>query len=211
MTTTKATRDVIDLATRPITNLQCTGGNIDGTAVGNTTPSTGKFTNLFGNDIVVNASGTLDLSASGVTILGTIHAYYAADIAEDYVSDSNYNPGTVVAWGGTAEITAAKEAHSIAGVISTNPSYQMNSLPAVDCEIKLPLTLTGRVPVRVVGPVKKFDVLVLSHLPGVAEASHRAWNTRRSSGMIIGRALADLDSADGVEGLVEAAVQFHIG
>lgn len=215
MTTTKATRDVIDLATRPITNLQCTGGNIDGTVIGNTTPAVGKFTNLFGNAIKVNASGNLDVSAGGVTIIGTINAYYAADIAECYLADAEYAPGTVLAWGGSAEVTTATDPHTVAGVVTTNPSFLLNSLPAEGDEIKVGLTLMGRVPVRVVGPVKKHDLLVLSSIPGVAKAAIGYGGM----GVIVGRALTDAtccgDPADCIgctkEHLVEAAVRFHIG
>ncbi len=208
MTTTKATRDVIDLATRPITNLQCTGGNIDGTVIGNTTPAVGKFSNLFGNNITVNASGTLDVSASGVTIIGTIHAYYAADIAEDYYSDAEYPAGTVVVWGGSEEITIATQEmqHNLAGVISTEPSYQLNSKPTTDGRIKRPLAMVGRVPVRVAGPHRMHDLLVLSSIPGVAMSLHASAFT---TGPIVGRVLSA--SEDYNEHLVEAVVQYHIG
>ena len=205
MTTTKATRDVIDLATRPITNLQCTGGNIDGTVIGNTTPAVGKFTNLFGNAIKVNASGNLDVSASGVSIIGTINAYYAADVAECYLADAEYAPGTVLAWGGTTELTIATDPRSIAGVVSTNPSYLLNSMPSEAGEIKTPLTLMGRVPVRVVGPVKMHDLLVLYGIPGVAVSV----KLRGNVGEIVGRAMTE--HYDEEEGLVEAVVRFHIG
>jgi len=49
--------------------------------------------------------------------------------------------------------------------------------------------LVGRVPVRVIGPVKKFDKLVLSDIPGVA-ISKRI----KDSGLVIGIALESIDT-----------------
>ena len=43
-----------------------------------------------------------------------------ADLAENYKADANYEPGTVVAIGGNAEVTAVNEAGSaVVGVVST--------------------------------------------------------------------------------------------
>jgi hypothetical protein len=88
-----------------------------------------------------------------------------ADLAENYLADTEYTPGTVVIFGGLREITVTTEAadERVAGVISTNPAYLMNS-----GEPGLPVALRGKVPVRVVGPVTKGDSLVTSTTPGVA-------------------------------------------
>ena len=98
-------------------------------------------------------------AATNVLTVTATNARYA-DIAERYISDKKYQPGTVVSFGGDAEITiTTKDADSkIAGVITTNPAYLMNSqlqhLNAVD------VALQGRVPVKVVGSVEKGDMLV---------------------------------------------------
>src|SRR5437868_5989429 len=44
--TTKVSRDVFDGVTRPILDIRITGGQIDGTTIGQTTPAAGKFTNF---------------------------------------------------------------------------------------------------------------------------------------------------------------------
>jgi hypothetical protein len=106
-----------------------------------------------------------------------------ADLAEKYTSDLVYVAGTVVVFGGTAEITISTVSHDtrIAGVISTNPAYLMNSTSA-----GLPVALTGRIPCQVQGPVNKGTVLVSSSIPGVAMALD---NSRYVPGCVIGKAL----------------------
>lgn len=101
------------------------------------------------------------------TFRGTSVTAQYADLAELYRADANYEPGTVVVFGGDAEITVTSDFadHRVAGVISTNPAYLMNS--AVD---GLPVALRGRVPVRVIGPVAKGDLLVTSTTPGYAQS-----------------------------------------
>ena len=199
MATTKATRDVLDLATRPVINLQCTGGNINGTTIGNTTPAAGYFTNIQADNITLKNNGVLDVSNTGVTIVGTIHAYYAADLAEMYASDEEYPAGTVVDIGGSREITIARFPSKVFGVIASEPAYVLNSTGQED---HLPVTLTGRVPVRVIGPVSKGDRLILSEIPGVAIVGHP------DDGVVIGRAL--VSSAERAERLILAAVRAHI-
>jgi hypothetical protein len=86
-------------------------------------------------------------------------------LAEIYITDADYAPGTVVVFGGEAEITTTTEFAnvSVAGAISTNPAYLMNS--GAD---GLSVALRGRVPVKVVGPVYKGDLLVTANDPGYA-------------------------------------------
>lgn len=94
-----------------------------------------------------------------------------ADLAENYLADADYAPGTVVIFGGEKEITVTTEAadERVAGVVSTNPAYLMNS-----GEPGLPVALRGKVPVKVVGPVTKGDSLVTSTTAGVAVSVGRS-------------------------------------
>jgi hypothetical protein len=91
-----------------------------------------------------------------------------ADLAENYVADEVYTAGTVVVFGGSKEITTTTHFadHRVAGVISTNPAHLMNG--QLQGATVLPLALRGRVPVNVVGPVAKGDLLVTSDLKGHA-------------------------------------------
>lgn len=90
-----------------------------------------------------------------------------ADLAENYLSDTTYDPGTVVVFGGTQEITVTESFADVrvAGVISTNPAYLMNAASE-----GLPVALRGRVPVKVLGAVSKGDLLVTSHQAGFAQS-----------------------------------------
>jgi hypothetical protein len=148
-------------------------------------------------------ANTLALRDSGgnltaTNFLGTASSAKYADLAEIYTSDKNYEPGTVVVFGGTAEITATKITHDtrVAGVISTNPAYLMNSEAS-----GLPVAFTGRVPCKVLGPVAKGDVLVTSAYPEYAE---RMTNTLYQPGCILGKSLNDV--AENVFATIEVVV-----
>jgi hypothetical protein len=113
-----------------------------------------------------------------------------ADLAENYVPDNHYEPGTVVVFGGDQEITTTTLSHDTraAGVISTNPGYLMNA-----ANTGLPVAFTGRVPCRVRGPVSKGTVLVTSHIPGVAEAINFSMFR---PGCVLGKSLENIENND---------------
>jgi len=79
-----------------------------------------------------------------------------ADLAENYLADATYEPGTVVMIGGEKEITASKWGKRAIGAVSTNPAYLMNS----ELVGGTPVALKGRVPVKVIGRIKKGDELI---------------------------------------------------
>ncbi len=198
---TKATRDVIDVRVRPITDGIDIDGDcsanfrMDGTVIGATTPCDGTFVNLNATNLTV--TGTID--GTGATVIGDWQATYS-DIAERYEADKDYIPGTVVKLGGEKEITATDRAvdEDVFGVISTQPAYVLNSGKE---GLYLPVVMVGRIPVRVVGPVKKGDRLVSSNTPGVARVvkeSERSCHTP-----IFGRSLEECDAEH--ERLVEVA------
>ena len=84
------------------------------------------------------------------------------------------------------------------GVISTAPAVMMNA-DAGDNKTHPYVALSGRVPVKVIGTVKKGDRLVTSSVEGVAKAG--ASSDYRT---VIGRALADKNTED--VGIVEIVV-----
>lgn len=79
-----------------------------------------------------------------------------ADLAEKYLADAEYEPGTVVVIGGEKEITACSPGQRALGAVSTDPAYMMNS----ELEGGTYVALKGRVPVKVVGPVRKGQRLI---------------------------------------------------
>jgi hypothetical protein len=96
-------------------------------------------------------------------------AFYA-DLAERYEADDVYPPGTVLVIGGDKEVTVTEEHAStaVAGIVSKNPAYMMNSEAGSD-ETHPYIALKGRVPCRVVGTILKGNLLVTSTHSGHAE------------------------------------------
>jgi hypothetical protein len=138
------------------------------------------------------------------TFRGTAITASYADLAERFEADSAYQPGTVVELGGAKEITAADQDLSdrVFGVISTRAGFLMNGEAGSDITHP-PVAMQGRVPVRVIGTVKKGDRLV-SAGAGLARAADR---TEITAFNVIGRALADKTTQD--EGTVEAIVKLN--
>ncbi len=122
-----------------------------------------------------------------------------ADLAENYLGDADYEPGTVLVFGGDAEVTvcSAKGQTSVAGVVTTNPAHLMNS--ALEGDHVVGLALQGRVPCKVIGKVRKGDMLVTSAVPGYAIV-----NNSPGVGQVIGKAVGNKDTED--RGTVEVVV-----
>ena len=147
-------------------------GNVTGTILTAAQPnitSLGIVTGLTVSGAVVpnaNASVTLgSTSAWWSSVYGTaVHAQYA-DLAEMYTSDADYEPGTVLVFGGDAEVTTSTTFAdaSVAGAVSTNPAYLMNAETT-----GVAVALRGRVPVKVIGSVRKGDLLVTGNIAGCA-------------------------------------------
>ena len=116
-----------------------------------------------GNDITGGGDATF------TNFNGTATYAKYADLAERYAADATYEEGTVVSFGGEAEVTSAKGYGStkIAGVVSTKPAFAMNEA-AGNSETHPFIALQGRVPCKVVGTVSKGDILVASEVSGTA-------------------------------------------
>ena len=138
------------------------------------------------------------------TFRGTAITAAYADLAERFAADAVLQPGTVVALGGIKEITAAAEelTEDVFGVISTSAGFLMNGDAGAD-NTHPAVAVNGRVPVRVVGQVKKGDRLVSAGF-GLARAAKR---TEITAFNVIGRSLEDKTTRD--EGLVEAIVRIN--
>ncbi|MBT6278563.1 MAG: hypothetical protein HOI94_00585, partial [Candidatus Thioglobus sp.] len=126
------------------------------------------------------------------TLYGTATTAQYADLAENYSADADYEAGTVVCFGGDAEVTQCNEDgdRRIAGVVSSNPAYVMNSgLEGT----KATVALQGRVPCMVTGTVKKGDMMV-SAGNGTARAE-----ADPKMGSVIGKALEDSEGNATIE------------
>ena len=202
-------------------NLQVSGGN----SITTSTSSTQVLTVALDESINVNSISSLDsteveilnirtdtlvahdstqvtirdaLRVTG-TITGTVTSAQYADLAEKYLADNTYPPGTVMVFGGTHEITNSTQSYDskIAGIISTNPAFIMNN----ELEGGQDLGLTGRLPCRVKGQIQKGDMVTSSDTPGVAM---KLDPTQYVLGCVIGKALENYDSQE--EGVIEVVV-----
>jgi hypothetical protein len=145
-------------------------------------------------------NGTGNIGASGATF-NTIFAKATtaqyADVAEKYLADADYEPGTVLHFGGEKEVSlcTVDACKKIAGVVSTQPAYIMND--ALEAEHVATVALLGRVPTKVVGPIAKGDMLVS------AGNGHARAEANPSVGTVIGKAL---ENFDGTQGVIEIVV-----
>ena len=131
----------------------------------------------------------LSYNATTNVLTTTATAAKYADLAENYLADQEYSVGTVLRVGGSAEVTQTTilNSPSIAGVVSEKPSYLMNA--GLEGANVLSIALKGRVPCKVVGKVKKGDVLISSHIPGHATACDQPHFTGGTA--VVGIALED--------------------
>jgi len=162
----------------------------DGTAEIGTVLTTNITTGRY--DYGGNITGLWQLTSQS-----RLQATYS-DLAEYYSADAEYEPGTVVVFGGGAETTVTNIFGDtrVAGVVSTDPAYTMNSSLE---GTRVCLALQGRVPCKVVGKVKKGDMLTTSAIPGYAAKA-----VDPKMGSIIGKALEDKDTSEA--GVIEVAV-----
>jgi len=164
--------------------------------------------NVGGSGIVTfAAAGILNDMGNGVGNIGNATAQFNtvfaqatsaqyADVAEKYQADQDYEPGTVVEIGGSAEVTQTNSFAStrVAGVVSTDPALLMNSGAIGDNVVSV--ALLGRVPCRVAGYIQRGDLLCSSAIPG--HAVTMAPDQYRP-GAVIGKALEDhTESGPGV-------------
>ena len=160
------------------------------------TPTLGSITKT-GSDGV----GNIGQAANAFnTLHGKSTSAQYADLAEKYVADAEYEVGTVIMIGGEKEATICDEDMStkVFGTVSENPAMIMNA--KLSGEHIVSVALTGRVPVKVTGPISKGDMLV-SAGDGKARAE-----ADPKIGSVIGKSLEDFEGGDGI---VEVVVGKH--
>ena len=193
--------------TTPTTKLQVSGtvtattfaGPLTGNLTGNVT-STGANTmstlamngTLTSKIILPDTNASYDIGSVSKKY-NTVHAKATsaqyADLAEIYESDDEYEVGTVVIFGGDKEITVSSMGADprVAGVISENPAYLMNSDATGQA-----VALQGKVPCKVIGQISKGDMLVThSQHPGVARKG-----IDPKMGTVVGKALEEYNSTE---------------
>jgi hypothetical protein len=181
-------------------------GTVTTAAQPNITSVSTSFTSLTFANAQTISGNNMTLTTGANTNAGTITGNWSlstgsklqatyADLAEYYEADAEYEPGTVLAFGGDKEVTIAEDGTTrVAGVVSTNPAYAMNA----NCQgVAVAIALQGRVPTKVRGTIRKGDMMV-----SAGNGFARPWNNP-AMGTVIGKALEDFD---GIEGVIEVAV-----
>jgi hypothetical protein len=191
-------------------NVGTSGGNINFNVAGTSnvavfTTTGGVFTGVTTPSIAksgTNAVGNIGSSSNFFNrVFATATTALYADVAERFAADEVMEPGTVVELGGSMEITRATSELSdqVFGVISTNPAFMMNGGAGED-DTHPAVAMTGRVPVKVIGCIRKGDRLV-SAGNGVARAAQSGEATAFN---VIGRSLVDKPTPE--SGTIEAIV-----
>jgi hypothetical protein len=168
-------------------------GNVSGNLTSSGANTMGTLTmggTLTSKAILPDADTSYDigsLTKKYNTVFAKATSAQYADLAEIYESDSDYEVGTVVIFGGEKEITVSSMGSDtrVAGVISENPAYLMNSETKGQA-----VALQGKVPCKVIGQISKGDMLVThSQHPGVARKGMDP-----KIGTVIGKALEEYNS-----------------
>ena len=182
-------------------------GTLTTAAQPNITSVSTSFTNLTFANAQTISGNNMTLTTGANTNVGTITGNWSlstgsqlratyADLAEYYVADQHYESGTVLEFGGDKEVTIAEDSTArVAGIVSTNPAYVLNT--ACEGEHTVVLALQGRVPCKVRGNIKKGDMLISA---GDGFARHALVPL---IGTVIGKSL---ENFDGIEGIIEVAV-----
>jgi len=183
-----------------ITNIYSGGLEVTGTVSATTfagTVTTAAQPNItsVGTLSSLNVSGAISAggTVTGTSFIGVATSAQYADLAENYLADAHYIPGTVMEFGGDAEVTVSTVDHSpaVVGVVSTQPAYLMNS--ELTGAHPVAIALTGRVPCMVQGPVKKGTVLVSGVVPGTAMAIN---SLKFEPGCVLGKAMNTIDTTE---------------
>ena len=172
--------------------------------------SIGDFT--VAGDIVIKDGGLIgsasDLDAIAIAsngvvtfsqaITGQASSALYADLAEMYDSDETIPEGTVVMFAGEGKLKACDVAacSKVAGIVSTDPAYLMNS-----AQQGVALALAGRVPCKVIGPVEAGDMMI-SAGNGMAKAFDADVGSP-ALGTVIGKAIEDHVGDETTTGVIE--------
>jgi hypothetical protein len=156
------------------------------------------------NTLEIGTSSSRFANVWATTFRGQAITAQYADLAERFAADQPYPAGTVVSLGGKKEITATGYdlCDNVFGVISTKAAFLMNGEAGSD-ETHPPVAVNGRVPVRVIGKVRKGDRLVAAG-NGLARAADKSEITAFN---VIGRSLQDKYTTE--EDTIEAIVRLN--
>jgi hypothetical protein len=167
------------------------------------TPNGTGNVNISSNIMPTSSNATANIGSATAyfnTMFGKATTAQYADLAENYLADAVYVPGTVLDFDGAQEVTLSTRDSSkrVAGVVSTNPAHLMNS--TLDGDHVTAVALAGRVPTQVTGTIAKGDLMVSA---GNGRARAEA---NPSTGTVIGKSL---ENFDGGEGTIEIVISMQ--
>ena len=167
------------------------------------TPNGTGNVNISSNIMPTSSNASANIGSATTyfnTIFGKATTAQYADLAENYLADADYAPGTVLDFDGTQEVTISTRDSSkrVAGVVSTNPAHLMNS--TLDGAHVTAVALAGRVPTQVTGTIAKGDLMVSA---GNGRARAEA---NPSTGTVIGKSL---ENFNGGEGTIEIVISMQ--
>jgi hypothetical protein len=173
-------------------------GNI--TSVGTLTSLTvSGATSITGNsaftvtNITTGANTTVGYLTGNWTLTtgSRMQATYA-DLAEYYAGDEQIEPGTVVEFGGQHEVHICNSYMStlVAGIVTTDPAYIMNA--NINCEYPVAIALQGRIPAKVIGPVRRGDMMVSANNGYAISCKSPVMGT------VLGKALTNFEGDAGI-------------
>ena len=194
----------LGIATKNYVDSQTSGAGAAAVARDGSNTITGNITPDINNTKDFGSAALKFQTIYATTFSGNASTANYADLAERFEADEVYDAGTVVELGGINEITEAVEelTDNVFGVISTNAAYLMNA-GAGASDTHPPVAMNGRVPVKVIGTVKKGDRLV-SAGNGFARAATQDEITAFN---VIGRSLENKTGNE--KGTVEAIVKVN--
>ena len=156
-----------------------------------TNDSVGIGTSSPSDTLTVAGTGNFSGNVTASYFVGTATEALYADLAEKYVADAHYEPGTVMVIGGDKEVTASNSYMdpTVSGIVSTNPAFLMNK--DLTAEHVVDLALTGRVPCKVHGIINRGDMIVSGNIAGVGTSC-----TDPKFGTVVGKALENYNSKE---------------
>jgi hypothetical protein len=135
-----------------------TAANTASNAITNANGRVSKTGDTMSGALIVDSTITASGNIAAPLFVGVATAARYADLAEKYTSDNEYPIGTVMIINTSDDSESTQSttySQLVLGVVSEKPAYLMNMDSSGQA-----LALRGRVPVRVIGPVRKGQTLV---------------------------------------------------
>jgi hypothetical protein len=150
------------------------------------------------NDVSTRLATTEWVNLQGYVTSAALHGL--SGTAVRMAADMNYDVGTVVILGGSAEVTASNQpndARVMGVVVNSGADLYFNGSLSPTNPNNLLIATSGRAFIKAVGPISPGDLLVTSITPGLAQA-FASGSSLPAPGTVIGKAITSIPSGEGV-------------